>query len=87
MLPELKQLILLQRLENTATDARGQLDDIPARLEALDARVAEHAEVMEAATLALSEHRTSRATLEKDVAEVQGRLSRFKEAIDGRQDQ
>ena len=81
MLPELEQLIRLQQLENSSTEARGQLEDIPARLEALDARLAEHAEGVEAATRALNEHRTSRATLEKDVAEVQGRLSRFKEQL------
>ena len=81
MLPELQRLIRLQQLENTATESRGQLDDIPTRLEALDARIAEHAEGVEVATLALNEHRTSRATLEKDVAEVQGRLSRFKEQL------
>ena len=81
MLPELKQLIQLQQLENTATEARVQLEDTPARLEVLEARLAEHAEVLDAATLALNEHRTSRATLEKDVAEVQGRLSRFKEQL------
>ena len=81
MLPELQQLIRLQQLENAATEARGQLENIPARLEALDARLAEHAEGVEVATLALNEHRASRATLEKDVAEVQGRLSRFKEQL------
>ena len=81
MLPELQQLIRLQQLENTATEALGQLEDIPARLEALDARLAQHEEGVEVATLALNEHRTSRASLEKDVAEVQGRLSRFKEQL------
>lgn len=81
MLPELEQLIHLQQLENTATEAREQLEGIPARLEALEARLAQHAESVEAATLALNEHRTSRATLEKDVAEVQSRLSRFKEQL------
>ena len=81
MLPELQQLIRLQQLENTAIEARGQLEDIPARLDALEARLATHVECVEAANLALSEHRTSRAALEKDVAEVQTRLSRFKEQL------
>ena len=81
MTPELKQLIRLQQLENTATEARGQLEDIPARLEALERALAEHAEVVEAANLALNEQRTSRATLEKNVAEVEGRLNRFKEQL------
>ena len=81
MTPELKQLIRLQQLENTATEARGQLEDTPARLEALERALAEHAEVVEAANLALNEQRTSRATLEKNVAEVEGRLNRFKEQL------
>ena len=81
MLPELQQLIRLQQLENTATEARGQLENIPTRLEVLEARLATHAERVDASTLALSEHRTSRAALEKDVAEVQARLSRFKEQL------
>ncbi len=81
MLPELQQLIRLQQLENTATEARGQLEFIPARFEAIEARLATHAERVDASNLALSEHRTARATLEKDVAEVQVRLSRFKEQL------
>ncbi len=81
MMPELKQLIRLQQLENTATEARGQLEDTPARLEALAMALAEHAEVVDAANLALNEHRTSRATLEKDIAAVQSRLNRFKEQL------
>ena len=78
MLPELERLIRLQQLENTATEARGQLEDIPTRLESLETRLAERTAGVEAAARALEEHRTSRATLEREVAEVQGRLSRFK---------
>jgi len=81
MLPELEQLIRLQRMENTATEARGQLESIPARLEALEERIVEHTTSVDAAAGALEEHRTSRAALEKEVAEVQGRLSRFKEQL------
>jgi len=81
MLPELEHLIRLQQLENTATEARGQLGDVPVRLEALEARVAEAAGGVDTATQALEEHRTARAGVEKDVAEFQGRLSRFKEQL------
>ena len=78
MLPELQQLIHLQQLENTADATRGQLKNIPVRLETLATRLAEHAENVKSATLAFTKHRTSRAAFEKDVAEAQSRLSRFK---------
>ena len=81
MLPELEHLIRLQRLENTATEARGQIADVPVRLAALEARVAEAAGGVETATRALEEHRAARAAVEKDVAEVQSRLNRFKEQL------
>ena len=81
MLPELEHLIRLQQLENTATEARGQIADVPVRLAALEARVAEAAGGGETATRALEEHRAARAAVEKDVAEVQGRLNRFKEQL------
>ena len=81
MLPELEHLIRLQQLENTAIEARGQLENVPDRLEALEARTAEHTESVEDATRALEEHRTARATLEKELAEIQSRLSRFKEQL------
>ena len=81
MLPELEHLIRLQQLENTATEARGQIEDVPVRLAALEARIAEAAGSVETTTGALDEHRAARASLEKDVAEVQGRLSRFKEQL------
>ena len=81
MLLELEHLIRLQQLENTATEARGQIADVPVRLEALEARVAEATAGVETATQALEEHRAARAAVEKDVAEVQGRLSRFKEQL------
>lgn len=81
MLPELEHLIRLQQLENTAIDARGQLENVPDRLEALEARTAEHTETVEVATRAVEKHRTARATLEKELAEIQGRLSRFKEQL------
>lgn len=81
MLPELEHLIRLQQLENTAIDARGRLDNVPDRLDALEARTAEHTESVAAATRAVEEHRAARATLEKELAEIQGRLSRFKEQL------
>ena len=81
MLPKLEHLIRLQQLENTAIDARGRLEAVPDRLEALAARTAENTESVEAATRAVEEHRAARATLEKELAEIQGRLSRFKEQL------
>ncbi len=81
MLPDLEHLIRLQHLENSATEAREEIGNLPSRLEALEARVAERQNSVKTATERLEEHRRSRATLEKEVAEVQSRLGRFKDQL------
>ena len=81
MLPDLEHLIHLQQLEDSTADARGQIEALPQRLEALDALIAEREAGVATATESLDAHKTARAELEKDVAAVQSRLNRFKEQL------
>lgn len=81
MLPELEYLIRLQQLENRATGAREQIDNIPVKLEHLALQIAERVKEVEDANQTLEQHRTSRVSLEKEVAEIQSRLSRSKEQL------
>ena len=81
MLADLEHLIHLQQLENTAIEARDKIEALPERLNALEAHIAERESTVTNATKGLDEHKTARAALEKDVAEVQGRLNRFKEQL------
>ena len=81
MLPELEYLIRLQQLENRAIGAREQIDNIPVKLEHLALQIAERVKEVEDVNQALEQHRTSRVSLEKEVAEIQSRLSRSKEQL------
>ena len=81
MLPDLEHLISLQKLENSAADAREKLNGVPARLDALEARLTTRAEDVATAMQQLEEHRASRATIEKELAEVQTRMNRFKDQL------
>jgi len=81
MLPDLEHLIRLQELENSAAEARTEIESLPSRLETLQARIDARQDDVKAVTDRLEEHRHSRATLEKDVAEVQTRVSRFKNQL------
>ena len=81
MIPELERLIRLQELEDTAATARAKLEEHPARLETLDARVNARRGDVDAAKTRLAEQKTARQAFEKEHAEVQTRLNRFKEQL------
>jgi predicted nucleic acid-binding Zn-ribbon protein len=81
MLPDLERLIRLQELETAVDRARLAIEAFPAQRKALAARLGEHAGRLEAAEGRLAEHRAARRNLEKDVAAVQSRLTRFKEQL------
>ena len=81
MLPDLKRLILLQRLENTKVEALRATDAIPARLAELDARLDTSSAGVDAARQRLADQKTARQTVEKRLAEAQARLFRFKEQL------
>ena len=81
MQPDLEFLIQLQRLENTATDARAKIEALPARLDAIEAHVAARSREVTSATQRLQVHKVDRQALEKELAPVQTRLTRFKEQL------
>jgi predicted nucleic acid-binding Zn-ribbon protein len=81
MLPDLERLIQLQRLDNTASDAQRVVDAIPSRIDALDAQLAAGTQAVDDAKGRLDAKRSERAEVEKTLAAVQTRLSRFKEQL------
>ena len=81
MLPDLEQLISLQQLDTAAKAARGTVDGIPSRIENLETRLNTRTVAVETAKNRLAVKKDQRQALEKNLAEVQGRLSRFKEQL------
>ena len=81
MLLELEHLIRLQQLEDRATRASEQINNIPVRLENLELQIAKRLKEVEDLNQTLAEHQPSRITLEKKVSEVQSRLGRSKEQL------
>jgi len=81
MLPDLKRLIQLQQLDSTAADAQRVVDAIPSRIEALDAELTARTAAVDEATSRLDNKRSERAAVEKTLAAIQTRLSRFREQL------
>ena len=81
MLPDLERLIRLQRLDDAAAEAQRAVGAIPGRIEALDARLTASTTAVDAAKRRLTDRKTERQAVEKGLAEIQGRLSRFKEQL------
>ncbi len=81
MNPDLERLIRLQELDDATELARRQIEEIPGRLEALDARLASAAARLAAAKQQLADNQSDRRAIEKDLAFVQGRLSKFKDQL------
>jgi predicted nucleic acid-binding Zn-ribbon protein len=76
---DLEKLIVLQRLDSAAHDARTRLADQPERERALDARLAVARDAVAAAKAKLTDNQNIRREHEKTVALHQGRLSKFRE--------
>ena len=81
MLPDLERLIQLQRLDTAADEARRTVDGIPSRIEDLDTRLTVSTTAVDAARTCVEDKKNERQAGEKSLAEVQGRLSRFKEQL------
>jgi uncharacterized protein len=79
MLPALASLIALQQLDTAADAARKRLTDLPAAAEAIDQRLEAASTAVEVAEAALAENHHARRELEKEVAAVDARLSRFED--------
>ena len=81
MLPDLERLIRLQRLDNATAEAQRTVDAIPSRVAELDAGLAASTATVDDARRRLAAEKSERQTVEKDLAVVQTRLSRFKEQL------
>ena len=81
MLPDLERLIRLQNLHNSAEDARSRITAIPSKLELLETRLADRRSAVVAARGRLDSNHETRRTVEKDLAAVQSRLSKFKDQL------
>lgn len=81
MSPELERLIRLQRLETAADDARRRMAEHPQREEALEKLIDESRARLASARQHLTDNQTARRAVEKDLAVIQARLSKFKDQL------
>lgn len=81
MSPDLDRLIKLQQFETRIDEATRTIASHPQRLAAADARLAEAAQVVDAAKQRLAENQDTRRALEKDASLYQGRLTKFKDQL------
>jgi uncharacterized protein len=81
MLPDLERLVRLQQIETAGDQARRRLHTLPSDHQALDARLAAAQAVVDAAKESLAASATTRRNVEKELAVVQARLSKFKDQL------
>jgi predicted nucleic acid-binding Zn-ribbon protein len=81
MSPDLERLIQLQQLDQEIEVRRKALADLPIALAALDARVAAKQEGLTTAKQKLTDNQAARRNLDKDLAVIQGRLTKFKDQL------
>jgi predicted nucleic acid-binding Zn-ribbon protein len=81
MSPDLERLIRLQQLDLDAETRRRSLAELPAALQALDERITTRQQTLDAAKARLAENQSAKRALDKDLAVVQGRLTKFKDQL------
>ena len=81
MHPDLEHLIHLQELDLAAERYRRRETDIPALQSALDARLAARTAAVDAVKARIAESQAARREVERDLAAVQSRLSKFKNQL------
>ena len=81
MNPDLQRLIKLQELDVAAERQQRRVSDIPATQAALDSRLAERTAAVEAVKARIAASQTARREIEKDLAALQARLSKFKNQL------
>jgi uncharacterized protein len=81
MSPDLERIIRLQQIDQEIDSRRRALAELPGVLAALDARVATRQDDVNAAKQRQSDNQGARRALEKDLAVVQGRLTKFKDQL------
>jgi uncharacterized protein len=79
--PDLQSLIHLQELDLAAERQRRRVADIPVLQAALDTRLAERVGAVEAVKARIATCHTARRDIERDLAAVQARLSKFKNQL------
>lgn len=81
MTPDLQHLIELQELDLAAERQRRRITDIPVLQAALDARLAERIAVVGEVKTRIAASQAARRDIERDLAAVQARLSKFKNQL------
>jgi uncharacterized protein len=81
MLPDLDRLIKLQEIDTRAATAARIIADAPGRIAALDALLHSAAAELEASKHAVAENQAARRVIEKDLAIVQQRQSKYKDQL------
>ena len=81
MLADLDRLIRIQKIDLAAEAARRRIADHPTLVQSLDARLASATEALESAKAGVSANQAARRAIEKDLATVQGRLTKFKDQL------
>jgi predicted nucleic acid-binding Zn-ribbon protein len=81
MLPDLERLIHLHDIDIDTERRRRWVADLPAALAALDARLDARRTALEREHAVLADNQVRRRALEKDLAVVQARLSKFKDQL------
>ena len=78
---DLQHLIHLQELDSAAERQRRRVADIPILQAALEARLAERTAAVDAVKTRIAACQTARRDIEKDLAAIQGRLSKYKNQL------
>ena len=78
MNPDLERLIALQRLDSAALDAQQRLAGEPEREKALEAGLESARQAVAATKERLAKNQNARRAIEKDVAAIQVRLSKYR---------
>ena len=78
---DLEKLIRLQSLDSRAAQARKAQSVIPEQQQSLESRLQEARAAVATASERLSSNQADRRAIEKDLAVVQGRLSRYKDQL------
>ena len=81
MLADLERLIRLQQIDLAAEAARRRIADHPTLVQSLDARLASATEALDAARAGVAANQAARRTIEKDLATIQARLTKFKDQL------
>ena len=81
MHPDLERLIRLQQIDLDVAAARQSIDRFPEQIAALDEQLQTCRTVVDEIEARQAEQKTARVGIEKELAEVEGRLARFKDQL------